>query len=175
MSALEQASEAQIDFIQTLCRERDTEQLSGVQRDWLDQFDFAKLNRKQASLVIDGLKVLPKAQRQQVIDRSVVPSGRYAVIDPADEVLKFYKVDNVTEGRWAGRTFLSIQASDELYAVKNAQTRTAILVRIAEDPKEAMLLYGKELGHCGHCRRTLTNEVSRELGIGPICRGKMGW
>lgn len=174
MATLERASEAQISYIRSLCRERDTDRLTGIQRDWLDSFDFALLTKGNASKVIQALKDLPRAQRQ-VIDRSVVPTGRYAVIDPADEVLKFYKVDNVTEGRWAGRTFLSVQASDELYPVKNPQARAAVLSRIAEDPKEAMLLYGKELGHCGHCGRTLTNEVSRERGIGPICWGKMGW
>ena len=44
----------------------------------------------------------------------------------------------------------------------------------AAGPLEAMLRYGKELGHCGHCNRELTNDVSRELGIGPRCRKGKG-
>jgi hypothetical protein len=90
-------------------------------------------------------------------------------------VLKFYVVDKPLEGKWAGRTFVSVQASDEKYPVKNPAMRAEVLALIAKNPKEAMLRYGLELGHCGHCGRTLTNEESRQYGIGPICRGKMGW
>ena len=46
---------------------------------------------------------------------------------------------------------------------------------VAADPKAAMLRYGQELGECGHCYRTLTNDESRMLGIGPRCRNKKGW
>jgi len=90
-------------------------------------------------------------------------------------VLKFYKVDRPTEGRWAGRIFLSVQASDELHAVRDRVRRDGILTEIEKDPKEAMLRYGREIGSCGHCGRTLTNEESRRYGIGPICRAKMDW
>jgi hypothetical protein len=38
--------------------------------------------------------------------------------------------------------------------------------------KESSIRYGLELGHCGRCGRELTNEASREAGIGPICAGK---
>jgi len=31
-------------------------------------------------------------------------------------------------------------------------------------------LYGTELGECGVCGRTLTDEKSRAYGIGPVCR-----
>jgi hypothetical protein len=52
------------------------------------------------------------------------------------------------------------------------------MVRIAHKileagPKESMLRYGRELGECGHCGRTLTNDASRAAGIGPVCaKGK---
>lgn len=108
-----------------------------------------------------------------------VASGRYAVEVPggypANTTLKFFKVDRPTEGRWAGWTFLNIQAGDELFAIKNFQMKLEVLRLIAADPKAAMLRYGKEIGSCGHCGRTLTNEESRERGIGPVCAGKLGW
>lgn len=50
----------------------------------------------------------------------------------------------------------------------------ARLNKIAENPLEAALRYGKEFGICSCCGRTLTNLASIELGIGPICRGKWG-
>jgi hypothetical protein len=37
----------------------------------------------------------------------------------------------------------------------------------------AAMRYGKELGRCGVCDMPLTNEESRELGIGPVCRAKL--
>lgn len=45
----------------------------------------------------------------------------------------------------------------------------------AAGPREAMLRYGREIGECGHCGRTLTNDESRAVGIGPRCRANKGW
>lgn len=102
-----------------------------------------------------------------------VPAGRYAVMD--GDTLKFYRVDRPTEGRWAGYTFLKVQASDDLYPVKNPGTKRLALEAIAVDPAEASRRYGRELGKCGVCGRTLTDETSRALGIGPVCRDQTGW
>lgn len=101
------------------------------------------------------------------------PAGRYAV-ELEDGRLHFFKLSKPEEGRWAGYTFLSEQASDEYFPVRGMR-RDEVLVLIVKNPQEAMLRYGKEIGSCGHCGRTLTNEESRAAGIGPICRGKMGW
>jgi hypothetical protein len=43
---------------------------------------------------------------------------------------------------------------------------------LAAGAYEAMILFGQSIGRCGHCGRMLTNQESREAGIGPICRGK---
>jgi hypothetical protein len=101
------------------------------------------------------------------------PPGRYAIL--VDGVTKFYKVDYPTEGRWAGFVFVKVQASDDLHPIRNSAERTRILDEIAKDPREAMLRYGRELGACGHCGRTLTDEESRAYGIGPICRQKVSF
>lgn len=100
-----------------------------------------------------------------------IPSGHYALT--VDGVVKFYKVDVVTEGKWAGRTFVSAQASDEFFPIKNRESRDEILRAIAADVRGALTLYGHSLGVCGLCRRTLTDEASRAAGIGPICAGKL--
>lgn len=52
---------------------------------------------------------------------------------------------------------------------------TAKIVLIASDPAAAAVADGKETGICCCCGLTLTNELSIELGIGPICRGKWGF
>lgn len=104
--------------------------------------------------------------------RDAVPPGRYAVY--RNEILGFFKVDRPTEGRWVGHTFVSQVVSDKEYRLNRAQARY-VLNLIAEDPREAMIRYGREIGSCGHCGRTLTNATSRAAGIGPVCAGRMGW
>jgi hypothetical protein len=37
-----------------------------------------------------------------------------------------------------------------------------------------MRQYGLKLGVCGRCGLTLTNEVSRSIGFGPICCEALG-
>lgn len=100
-----------------------------------------------------------------------VPSGHYALVE--DGVTKFYKVDVVTEGKWAGRTFVNAQGSDEYYPIRNAAHRASILAAIAADPKAALVRYGHAIGKCGVCNRTLTDEASRAAGIGPVCAGRL--
>lgn len=160
-------SEKQRNFLTKLFTER------GRDAVWISN-RIQGLSMGQASDLIGATLQTPKAtQVVEKITMPKVPGGRYAVV--IDEVTKFFKVDTPTEGQWAGRTFLKIQASDAEYPVKNPTTKAQVLTLIAQDPKEAMLRYGRELGHCGHCGRTLTNEESRAAGIGPICSGKMGW
>lgn len=101
-----------------------------------------------------------------------VPAGRYAV--EIDGRLGFFKVDCPTEGRWAGRVFVNQMASDTEYAVRGFRLGL-VLDTIAADSQAASLRYGREIGACGVCGRTLTDEDSRARGIGPICADKMGW
>lgn len=98
-----------------------------------------------------------------------IPEGRYAVNDPTDGTLKFYQVDKPTKGKWAGWVFLSVFASDERFPIRDRSKKDLILATIAQDSKGAMARYGLELGICGRCGRTLTDETSRALGIGPVC------
>lgn len=103
-----------------------------------------------------------------------VPAGRYALKEE-DGVTRFYRVDRPTEGRWAGYVFVKIQASDDLHPIKDRSRKAAIIAAIEEDPRGAAILYGQEIGSCGVCGRTLTDETSRAYGIGPICRERTGW
>lgn len=49
------------------------------------------------------------------------------------------------------------------------------IVAVCADPKAAAIAYGRRTGNCCICGRELTNHESIELGIGPICAGRMGW
>lgn len=98
---------------------------------------------------------------------ATVADGRYAVEE--DGVLRFFKVKNGTR---PGFVFLDIQASDDWHPVRNLGRIRSILALIAQDPKAAMVRYGRELGVCGACSRTLTDAASRAAGIGPICASR---
>ena len=53
--------------------------------------------------------------------------------------------------------------------------RAARIVAVASDPAAAAKAYGLRTGECSCCGRTLTNGLSIDLGIGPICRERFGW
>lgn len=91
------------------------------------------------------------------------PFGRYAV-ETDEGHLAFYVAN-----AWG----LYVQASDELHPVAH-YARQRIIDKIATDPEAASIRYGLEIGACGRCGRTLTNDESRERGIGPEC-AKKGW
>jgi hypothetical protein len=42
-------------------------------------------------------------------------------------------------------------------------------------PRDAMLKFGELLQKCGDCGRDLTNEESRALRVGPVCRARHAW
>jgi hypothetical protein len=50
----------------------------------------------------------------------------------------------------------------------------ARLTKIDSQPTEAAVAYGRATGRCSCCGRELTNKLSIELGIGPICRANWG-
>jgi len=109
-------------------------------------------------------------QARNVDPESIVPAGRYALRRGSS--VKFYVVDRPETGRWAGFTFVSVQASDDLHRIRNRAERMTILSAISLDPAAASRLYGQELGRCGVCNRTLTDPESIANGIGPVCAGR---
>lgn len=101
-----------------------------------------------------------------------IATGHYAVRSATgNNDLDFYLVKNVTEGKWAGRTFVEqVVGGHENFPVRGA-AGVAVLRRIEEAGAiEAGRLYGQEIGRCYVCHRTLTDEASRSAGIGPDCQ-----
>jgi len=192
------ATPKQISFIQSLVQ-RTGFTFSADGTDLTSPEELARMGRRQASQLIDALLVLPEAPKpqgpqvpvkgstardgrsaEQGMDLSGLQGGRYAAT--VGEVTKFFRVDVVREGRWAGWVFVKIQASDDLYPqgkqAPGASYRGSsqdYLAAILADEQAAFALYGQELGTCGVCGRTLTDEDSRARGIGPICAEKLGY
>lgn len=167
------ATEAQINYLVNL---------SAAKTPWVAQpaiIDWARTAGKfNVSAKISELKAMRNAVQDTpatgALERHGVPAGRYAV-DGAEGQTVFVKVDRPTEGQWADRIFVKVQAGSDLHRIPRG-TADALLGKIATaGVQEAMLRYGREIGSCGHCGRVLTNEESRQSGIGPTCRSKLGW
>ena len=77
------------------------------------------------------------------------------------------KVGNEYLGKVTDGRFLPIRTCDDV-------TRDQV-ISVASAPHEAAKAYGMRTGNCSCCGRELTNGLSVELGIGPICRDKYGW
>lgn len=121
-----------------------------------------------------GRDMLPTFANARELAASI-PGGRYAVRNASGQ-FEFYKLDKPTEGRWAGYTFLKVQASDEFHPIKSAARMISVFGGIIDaGVKESSTAYGHQLGSCGVCGRTLTDAESIAAGIGPKCASRMGW
>ncbi len=175
-------TERQYSLICTLLDERDlnAEQRPKYQARLIELNIYrncAQMTRTQASALIDTLLDLPKIQAVTPViapAAAEVPAGRYAYTG-VDGATVFVKVDRPTEGRWAGRTFVELQLSDTFERMPRDGQRAALRAIETAGVRESALRYGRELGICSVCSRTLTNEGSRAAGIGPICAGRNGW
>lgn len=169
MSAI--ATEKQINFILSLSDQKDVSNINPVAVGCINDIKMGysdSINKKYASRLIEILLEAPRKTKVNN-DNPDVPAGRYAI--EYNGKLRFYHVSRPDEGPWKGFVFVNEQASDDTFPVRNPHSRKAILEAIKADD-DALARYGQELGVCGVCNRTLTDEVSRSIGIGPICRNK---
>lgn len=101
---------------------------------------------------------------------------RYATTND-DGTTGFWKIsvwENPTNGRRFVNLYQIIGGQGAVRYSGNVKAMITIARKIAEDPKAAMIRFGREIGSCAHCGRTLTDEESRERGIGPVCARKVG-
>lgn len=181
------ATDAQIGFLRSLMMEKaikqgvEVELATTLVNDWFSRgVSKAKASENITRLKGEGFTGYrsPAAKADTAtVSAEVVPAGRYAVEteDGATNGLAFYRVDRPTEGRWAGYVFVKLIVSDDEQRLSQ-KAGQAVLAKIAEAGAEAASArYGHEIGECGICGRTLTSDASREIGIGPICKAKVGW
>lgn len=174
------ASEKQISFLRSLVDERELSDEHRTQM--LVRLDANKVSKSLASDWITRLLDKPKRAGHVATPISLpdVPAGRYALTG-ADGTTDFYKVDRPTKGKWEGYTFVKLLVANGGFGddmdeqrLSKANTQT-ILQRIVDAGiEDALARYGHEIGDCGLCGRTLTDPVSIERGIGPVCAGKNG-
>lgn len=117
-------------------------------------------------------------------DMETLPEGRYALPvltddgTPDGDKHRYFKVKI---GKRSGRKYLVEGhggGHDDLVwgdLVKFEHGAGTIARRLVEDPHTFIVLFGTKTSHCGDCGRSLSNEESRRVGIGPWCRGKDVW
>lgn len=177
------ATPKQMEFLRTLYREA-KERVAGAPED--QQATLQTMLEEAAEEAAAGLRmedVTPLVQRFKAIrpaapvpatknpkaqSFAAVEPGRYALHDVAGKI-HFFRVKAGTKN--PAIRFVNEQASDSYHPVGKARAMK-ILARIQRDPHAAQMLYAGELGRCYSCGRTLTDEKSRQLGIGPVCRGE---
>lgn len=154
------ATERQVEYVGDLMANRQWELLAD---ELAIPEDLTTLTAARASLLIDELRTLPRRKKGSAPAHGI-RTGRYAWRD-AEGVVHFYVVDR------NGKIWVQAGPARHPYSGRLNEALEAIRA----DPKTAAALYGQELGHCGRCGLELTDEDSRQRGLGPICAGKTEW
>lgn len=95
--------------------------------------------------------------------------GRYAIENNQGE-LRFYQLWE-GHGKKVHRLYVMFGPYEAKLPMR---TQEIIAQKILDaDPRQCALRFGAEIGSCSNCGRRLTNRISRELSIGPICGGRI--
>lgn len=128
------------------------------------------------TLELDGGKVTEVGFVQ--VGDTAVPQGKYALDTSANDRFKndvtFFNLFCFVADSGDRAYSLKMYVSDDLVKFPNS-LQSEVLKVIAADPAAASALYGQHKKRCGICNRKLTNDVSRERGIGPVCATRMSW
>jgi hypothetical protein len=184
LTTVHDGHDGQYELLQKLMEERDIPPL--------DPYDDIKdkVSKSEASALISNLinnVKRPVAKASNFSAKLDVPAGYYATPSlTGNNDLDFWHVQKPTEGKWAGYTFVKRVLGghsdqdlprDSKRRIKDDNrrlaraTQTAVLEAIVKfGIEKSNALFGTELKFCRVCGIHLTDEISRELGIGPVCR-----
>jgi len=98
----------------------------------------------------------------------------YYALPGTDGQANFYRVERPKKGKYAGRTFVKVQAGDTFHPFDREAAYT-VMDQIAFNPERSGVFYAQQIGKCSRCGRTLTDDTSRAQGMGPDCARKGGW
>lgn len=99
--------------------------------------------------------------------KRLVPDSRYAVEVNSDK-LRFFLVKTNSKGYLVIKEY----ASDTLHDRRFSEYEEILTAIVEAGPEAAQVRFGQELNRCYDCYRLLTDETSRRLGRGLICRSK---
>ncbi len=145
-----------------------------------DPEEYGMSKAKASELITWFLRQPDKPREEQEAPfadghREGIPDGYYALKDMPGHKneVTFYRLRSGKEGtRWQGFQFIDmVVGGGSRYPQRGADVRKQIYDAIrAAGANEARKLYGQEIGRCGVCNRELTDDTSRAMGIGPVCR-----
>lgn len=151
--------------------------LSGWRGEEFDPEHDKFVSKKEASALITYLQKLPRVEAPKSESKPEVPAGRYA-LPGTDGLVRFYKVDRPTEGRWKGYTFVKLLLGAPGHWREeriNRSVESSVLATIAKDPEGQARLFGRKTRTCGHCSSPLSDPQSRVAGYGETCAGNHGY
>jgi hypothetical protein len=186
------ASTAQMNFINDLLDGR--EMPASVLAGFKTMVSSPSFDKRQASMVIDTLKVMPRkaapsasasasAPKAALVEAlASIPNSKYAI--PTDKVDIVIKDINLTGDLLfiEVREYMGTRYMRRLTGSLGGFTRsklspddTLALAKIIEsDPYSYTKLFGQHYSCCGKCGAELTDPVSRSLLLGPTCRQAFG-
>jgi hypothetical protein len=129
------------------------------------------LSKVEASKLIDKMLGQPFVTNAGLIPDDI-PDGRYAFIE--DKVARFYRVTTDKRNNRKVQRVLGAPGDFRYMPIPRTEAQKVITI-IKDDPALHSQLFGHVVGACGVCGSPLTDPESIELGIGPICAGKMAW
>jgi hypothetical protein len=133
------------------------------------------MSRNKASELIDWfLKQKDKPREQQPGQDPDSPlmklkPGRYA-IENNDGELRFYQCWSSPDNK-VHRLYVMFGPYEAKLPMKTQNIIAAKIINAGVE--KCALRFGAEIGSCSECGRRLTNRISRELSIGPICGGRL--
>lgn len=175
------ATDRQRSYLATLVETRE------VPKEWLERLkdyeESGTLTKGVAGKAITSIQALPWKEKA-VKDgnmRSIpkptwkdVPAGYYAIPaqdpSPGANDIYFYKVWKPKDKEDYGQLYRVIGPDVQRMPWRQEPEVLKAIVRFGVG--NAAILYGQKIGRCSKCHRRLSNRVSRELAIGPICGGR---
>lgn len=175
----EPATQPQVNYIKILVEDRQ------VPAEWLlrvkGYIERDELTKGKAGEIINALKRLPLDPEKDQRDKNNptikdIPPGRYAVQTGSHpEDITFWRVKDVRGGpekKGGYRMIMRIEGPN-MRPLTGDQARAAVKMIHRAGLGNAATLYGRKVGRCFKCHTRITNRLSRELGIGPVCGGRV--
>jgi hypothetical protein len=165
-TAFAPASDAQVNFIESLLRDRQVDEL---QRITVTAELGQGITKSRASEVIVDLKGLPWVPKTGAVAASTSEAAAEGVyeLDGTFYAVRTSRNDNTR--RYAYEAFITDSAVNFEYA-KGVVYRLADARALTVDEVEALSL---QFSRCFLCGRTLSAKASKAAGIGPVCRKKV--
>ena len=168
-----EATEKQKNFAQKLLRTREPHP------DW-EEFDDVKVDsmgKNTISRFIQAMIDQPvKKGATWVLSEPGILAGYYALQDLEDpEHITFLQVKDEDQNGNPRRLYVLAGSPGDFakHRVWKSGQANSYMSRIAQDVVGAYALFGQKVGKCGVCASPLTDQDSRDRGIGPVCYGKL--